>query len=112
MINTTFGLSGGDCWMPVAEDVIRSNAAASVVIGRIGDLSAARSMRQDPQRYHINWIRGMLSKLLSSHCRRESPLMRHPGIRRPHRPGILLHQSIGRESISFSMIGAMVNVSM
>src|SRR5687767_239946 len=44
MINTTLGRSCGPCWMPAAEAVISSNAAASVVIGRIGVLSANRSM--------------------------------------------------------------------
>ena len=29
MINTTLGLPGGDCWVPVVENVISSNAAAA-----------------------------------------------------------------------------------
>jgi hypothetical protein len=38
MINTTLGVSGDDCGKPDTVDVIRRNAAASVVIGRMGDL--------------------------------------------------------------------------
>src|SRR5688500_8053214 len=42
MINTILGLSAGDCWKPTAENVTSSSAAASFVIGRIGDLSLNR----------------------------------------------------------------------
>ena len=55
MINTTLGLTGEDCCMPVAEHVIRTNAA-SVVMGRTEYLSRYPMESIHPYKDLTNWI--------------------------------------------------------